>query len=243
MKLRTFGSPDELFQAAAGEFATRAVQAVQDRGRFCVALSGGSTPKGLFTLLASGAFPSIPWDKTFLFWGDERHVPPGDPDSNFRMTSEALLSKISIPDQNIFRIKAEEQDAEKAAVDYEQTLRSFFNLKPGEFPRFDLTLNGVGTEGHTASLFPDSPALKESTRLVVAQWVEKFNMYRITLTLPVFNHAACVLFLAAGKNKALVLKEVVEDPRSGLPAQRIHPTNGELLWFVDQAAASQLKPV
>jgi 6-phosphogluconolactonase len=241
MKPRIFDTPTDLFQGAAEEFSKRAVAAIKDHGRFCVALSGGSTPKSLFALLASGKFPAFPWDRTFLFWGDERYVPSDAAESNYRMTRETLLSKVPIPAENVFRIKTEISPADQAATDYEQTLKNFFNLKSGQFPRFDLTLNGVGTEGHTASLFPDSPALEEKTRLVVAPWIEKFQMFRISLTLPVFNTAACVLFLAAGKEKAPILQEVFESPGRGLPAQRIHPANGELLWFIDRAAAAGLK--
>jgi 6-phosphogluconolactonase len=156
------------------------------------------------------------------------------------MTHESLLSKVPIPRENVFRIRAEEPNAEAVAVEYEQALKICFGLRSGELPRFDLTLNGMGSEGHTASLFPSSPALEERNHLVVAPWVEKFNMYRITLTLPVFNHAACVLFLTAGKEKAPALKDVFENP-GNLPASRIRPTNGELLWFVDREAASTLK--
>ncbi len=241
MKPRIFPAPADLFQAAADEFSRRAAAAIQERGRFCVALSGGSTPKSLFSLLASGQFPSFPWDKTFLFWGDERYVPIDSPESNFRMTNEALLSKVPVPSKNVFRIKTEISPADRAAADYEQALRTFFSLKAAEVPRFDLTLNGVGPEGHTASLFPDSPVLEEKARLVVAAWIEKFNMFRITLTLPVFDHAACVLFLALGKEKTAILREVFENPGAQLPAQRIKPTRGELLWFVDRAAAGSLK--
>ena len=241
MKPRIFDTPADLFQGAAEEFSQRATTAIKDHGRFSVALSGGSTPKSLFALLASEKFPAFPWDKTFLFWGDERYVPSDAPESNFRMTREALLSKAPIPAENVFRIKTEISPAEQAAADYEQTLKTFFNLKYGQQPRFDLTLNGVGQEGHTASLFPDSSALEEKTRLVVAPWIEKFKMFRISLTLPVFNNAACVLFLAAGKEKAAILQEVLENPDGQLPAQRIHPSRGELLWFIDRAAAGGLK--
>jgi len=157
------------------------------------------------------------------------------------MTRETLLSKVPIPAENVFRIKTEKSPAAQAAADYEQALKDFFNLKPGELPRFDLTLNGVGPEGHTASLFPCSPALEETTRLVVAPWIEKFKMFRISLTLPVFNNAACVLFLAAGKEKAPILQEVFESSSEQLPAQRIRPSHGELLWFIDRPAASSLK--
>jgi len=176
MKPRIFDTAADLFQAAAEEFSNRADRAIKDHGRFCVALSGGSTPKALFSLLASGRFPDPPWDKTFLFWGDERYVPSDAAESNFRMTKESLLAKVPIPAENVFRIKTEISPADLAAADYEQTLKTFFNLKPGELPRFDLTLNGIGVEGHTASLFPDSPALEETTRLVLAPWIEKFKM-------------------------------------------------------------------
>jgi 6-phosphogluconolactonase len=238
---RVFDTPVDLSDMAAQELLSRANSAIKDHGRFSIALSGGSTPKGLFTLLASGKFPSFPWNNTFLFWGDERYVPADAPESNFRMTKETLISNVPIPLDNVFRIKTEISPADQCAADYEQTLKNFFNLKPGELPRFDLTLNGVGTEGHTASLFPGSPALEETKRLVVAPWIEKFKMFRISLTLPVFNHAACVLFLAAGKEKASILQEIFETPDDRLPAQRIHPSHGELLWFIDRNAASSLK--
>ncbi len=238
---RIFDTPADLFQGAAQEFATRADAAIKDHGRFCVALSGGSTPKSLFALLTSDKFSTLPWNKIFLFWGDERYVSADAPESNFRMTKEALLSKVAIPLENIFRIKTEISPADSAAADYEQAIQAFFKLKAGELPCFDLTLNGVGSEGHTASLFPDSPALEEKTRLVVAPWIEKYKMFRISLTLPVFNNAVCVLFLAAGKEKAAILQEVFEKPSEQLPAQRIHPAQGDLLWFIDRAAASRLK--
>lgn len=240
MNLRVFDTRAELFQGAAEEFARRAEQAVCERGRFCVALSGGSTPQGLFNLLAGGDFPGVPWDKTFLFWGDERHVPPHHPDSNYRMTRETLLSKVPVPAENVFRIRAEEASADAAAAEYEQTLRKFFQLGQGQFPRFDLTLNGVGVDGHTASLFPGTPVLEEKTRLSAAVWVEKFKSFRITLTFPVFNQAACVLFLVTGKEKAPALRAIYKSTGLTPPAARISPTNGELLWFADQEAAEGL---
>ena len=241
MKPRIFDTPADLFQGAAEEFSRRAAGAIKDHGRFCVALSGGSTPKNLFGLLASEKFSALPWKQIFLFWGDERYVPADAPESNYHMTKEALLSKAPIPVENIFRVKTEKSPADVAATDYAQTLKTFFNLKAGELPRFDLTLNGVGTEGHTASLFPDSPALEEKTRLVVAPWIEKFKMFRISLTLPVFNNAAGVMFLAVGKEKAPILQEVFERSSKLLPAQRIQPSHGDLLWFIDRAAAGSLK--
>jgi 6-phosphogluconolactonase len=231
----------ELFQLAAAEFAARASTAVRAKGRFTVALSGGSTPKALYSLLASGSVASIPWDKIYFFWGDERHVPPDHPDSNYRMAYEAMLSKVPVPKENIFRIHGEEKDAGVAATAYEQDLRKFFGLKSGEFPRFDLALLGLGPEGHIASLFPDSMALNERQRLVVANWVEKFKTYRITLTLPVLNHAACVMFMVSGADKASIVKQIFENPDAHLPAQEVRPADGELLWFMDQAAASDLR--
>ena len=239
-EVRILNTAADLFQAAASEFVRLAAAAVRARGRFCVALSGGSTPKSLYALLASGAVPSIPWDKICLFFGDERHVPPDHPDSNYRMANEALLSKVPLRPENVFRIRGEEKDAAVAAQTYEQTLITFFRLKPGEFPRFDLVFLGMGPDGHTVSLFPGSLALQERNRLVVANWVEKFKTDRITITFPVINHAACVMFLVSGADKAQPLHEVLENDASDLPSKRVHPDNGKLLWLVDRVAAGAL---
>jgi len=238
-EIRVLASSGALFQAAAEEFAKRASEAVQLRGRFCVALSGGSTPKSLYSLLASGAIPGIPWDKTFFFWGDERHVPPSDPESNYRMVRESMLSKIAVPEKNVFRIKAEDADAARAAADYERTLILFFALQPGEFPRFDLVLLGIGPEGHVASLFPGSAAMNEKKHLVVSNWVEKFKTDRITFTFPVLNNAACVMFLASGQGKAAIVKQVLEGNGEELPAKLVQP-DGDLLWFLDKDAAPSM---
>lgn len=239
-EVRIVNTPADLFQAAATEFVRLATDAVRARGRFCVALSGGSTPKSLFTLLASGAVPSIPWDKICFFFGDERHVPSDHSDSNYRMASEAMLSKVPLRPENVFRVRAEEKDAAVAAKAYEQTLITFFRLKPGEFPRFDLVFLGMGPDGHTASLFPGSPALQEKDRLVVSNWVEKFKTDRITMTFPVINHAACIMFMVSGGDKAGPLHEVLENPASDLPSRKIQPVDGTLLWLVDRAAAAAL---
>src|SRR5580693_7905840 len=168
LELRRLTTPQDLFQAAADEVIHAATEAVAQRGRFTIALSGGSTPKDLYTLIAANASANLPWDRMFFFWGDERHVPPDNPDSNYRMAKETLLSKVAIPPANIFRIPAENPDASAAADAYEQTLRKFFGVAPGEFPRFDLILLGIGPDGHTASLFPETAALEETSRLVVA---------------------------------------------------------------------------
>ncbi|HSY66696.1 MAG TPA: 6-phosphogluconolactonase, partial [Terriglobales bacterium] len=189
--------------------------------------------------LASGSIPDIPWDKTFLFFGDERFVPPDHPDSNYRMVHETGLFSKVFNDQ-VFRVPTEEKDPDIAARDYEQTLQKFFNLKPGEFPRFDLILLGLGPDGHTASLFPGTAALNEKNRVVVANWVEKFHSYRITFTLPVLNHAACDMFLVSGKDKADMVRQVLVDKNADLPSQKVHPEDGRLLWLLDAAAGCGL---
>jgi 6-phosphogluconolactonase len=237
-EIRILKSSQELFEAAAAEFAAQASESVRARGRFAVALSGGSTPKSLYTLLATKL--SIPWDKVCFFWGDERHVPPDHADSNYRMANEALLSRVPVRPENVFRIRGEEEDVDDAARQYEEALQQFFHLSSGEFPRFDLTLLGLGPDGHCASLFPGTSALNERHRLVVANWVEKFKTHRITFTFPVLNQAACVIFLASGPDKAAILHEVLENSSANLPSQQVRPTNGRLLWLVDSAAAGAL---
>jgi 6-phosphogluconolactonase len=234
----TFPTPAELFQSAAEQFLTLAKDAIQARGKFTVALSGGSTPKNLYSLLAT--LPDIPWDKIYFFFGDERDVAPDDPESNYRMVNEALFSKAPIPEENIFRVHTEVKNAETAALEYEQTIQKFFGLKPGEFPRFDLIFLGMGPDGHTASLFPGSAALKETRRIFVANWVEKFKTYRLTLTLPVINHAACVTFLVVGHDKAPMVRQVLQEKQRDLPSSQIQPTNGDLVWLMDAAAATGL---
>lgn len=242
VQIRTLTTPQELFAAAAEEVVRAANEAVAQRGRFSIALSGGSTPKNLYNLLATNARNALPWDRMFFFWGDERHVPPTDPDSNYRMADETLLAKIPVSAANVFRIPAENPDAEAAAAAYEQTLRKFFQLEPGQFPTFDLILLGMGPDGHTASLFPGTKALQEKNRLVVANWVEKMKTSRITLTLPVLNAARCVAFLVSGTDKASVLRAVLEEdvPAEQYPSKLIRPTEGKLIWLVDRAAASAL---
>lgn len=242
MEIRTLTTPQELFAAAAEEVVRTANEAVAQRGRFTIALAGGSTPKSLYNLLATNARNALPWDRMFFFWGDERHVPPSDPDSNYRMVDEIMLSKIPVNPGNVFRIKGENPDAAAAAEDYEQTLRKFFALEPGQFPRFDLILLGMGPDGHTASLFPGTAALQEKSRLVVANWVEKMKTHRISLTLPVLNAASCVTFLVSGTDKATVLKAVLEEdvPAEQYPSKLVRPSDGKLIWLVDRAAASAL---
>ena len=231
-EVRILDTPQALFHAAAQEF-------VKLKPR-TVALSGGSTPRSLYSLLATDYAHQIPWEQTYFFFGDERHVPPNDADSNFKMANDAMLSKVPIPKDNIFRVPAEDPDANAAAAAYEKTIRDFFHLGPGQFPRFDLILLGMGPDGHTASLFPDSNGLKEKHRIFISNPVAKFKTDRLTLTFPVLDNAANVIFLAAGAEKAPVLKEVLEDPQTILPSARVNPGSGRLLWLVDRAAASQL---
>jgi 6-phosphogluconolactonase len=242
VEIRTLTTPQELFEAAAEEVLRAAKEAVEKRGRFTIALSGGSTPKNLFNLLATNARTVLPWDRTFFFWGDERHVPPTDPDSNYHMAEETMLSKIPVAAGNVFRMAAENPDAAAAAEAYEQTLRKFFALETGQFPRFDLILLGMGPDGHTASLFPGTAALQEKSRLVVANWVDKLKASRLSLTLPVLNAAACVTFLVSGMDKAAALHAVLEGDAPGeqYPSKLIRPVDGKLIWLVDRAAASAL---
>jgi len=228
-----------LARTAAEEFHRLSEAAVQERGRFSVALSGGNTPRAVYSILAS-EHQQLPWDRIHLFFGDERHVPPDHPDSNFRMASESLLGKVPIPEKNVHRIRTE-LEANAAAKEYEQELREFFHLINHDWPRFDLIFLGLGEDGHTASLFPGSKALTEESRTVVANWVEKFKTFRITLTFPVLNHASEVVFMVSGAGKAQILSEVLRSGSRKYPAQNVQPENGQLLWLVDQGAGSMLR--
>ena len=242
VEIRTLTTPQELSGAAAEEVVHATNDAVAARGRFTIALSGGSTPKNLFNLLATNARNVLPWDRMFFFFGDERHVPPTDPESNYRMADESLLSKVPVPPGNVFRIAAENPDAAAAAETYEKTLQKFFGLVPAQFPVFDLILLGMGPDGHTASLFPGTAGLQEKSRIVIANWVEKFKTSRITLTLPVLNAARCVTFLVSGTDKAPALHAVLDSDAPGqqYPSKLVRPTDGKLIWLVDRAAASEL---
>ncbi len=239
---------ERLAWEAAEEFVRQARESVERRGAFTVALPGGSTPRVLYALLAGEGGASfraqLPWERIHVFWGDERHVPPDHPDSNYRMAREAMLSHVDIPPANVHRIRSENPDAGKAADEYAEELRRFFHLPMDHFPHFDLVLLGMGADGHTASVFPGTGAVHELKRLVVAPWVEKFHSYRISLTPPVLNNAAHILFLVSGEDKAIALQAVVEGEYrpEHLPAQIIRPTAGRLLWMVDRPAARLLQP-
>jgi 6-phosphogluconolactonase len=240
-ELMVVADASALYQAAAQEFSRCALEAINARGRFSVALSGGNTPRGVYSLLAAERKGALRWDKIYIFFSDERHVPPDDPESNYKMANEALLSKVPLPQQNIFRVPAE-LPAGEAADRYDRHLRDFFGLATDTWPRFDLIFLGLGDDGHTASLFPESAALEDTSRLVVANWVEKFQSYRITFTYPVLNHAAEVAFLVSGKSKAQIMKEVLTPAgRKTYPAQAVRPQSGRLLWIVDRDAAQLVR--
>ena len=233
-----------LTRAAAGVFIEAAQRAVASNGRFTVALSGGNTPKALYSLLATDPDlrSQVPWQQIYFFFSDERHVPPDHADSNYRSAYDAMLSKVALEPGHVFRIKGESSDADQVAAQYEQDLRAFFAVEESQTPRFDLLMLGMGPDGHTASLFPGTKALDEEKKLVVANWIEKFNSYRITMTAPVLNHAASVLFLAHGQDKAAALKSVLEGPNNPkqFPSQLVQPHDGTVLWLVDESAAALL---
>jgi 6-phosphogluconolactonase len=233
-----------LYRAATEEFVRQANDAVHARGVFQVALSGGSTPKGMFGLLANDESlrQQTPWDKIQFWWSDERHVPPENSESNFKTAQDNLLSRIPVPLEHIHRVRAEKPDAAQAAEEYEQELRDVFQVAAPTLPRFDLIVLGMGNEGHTASLFPGTKALNETTRLVVSNWVGKLYTWRITFTAPLINNARCVMELIGGDDKALALKGVLEGPYEPdqLPVQLVHPRDGRMLWLLDEKSASQL---
>lgn len=242
--IRIFADKEALSEAAAHEFVRCAREAVAARGRFTVALSGGSTPKRLYQFLAAEPFRTqVDWGRVEFFWGDERCVPPDHPDSNYHMAREAMLAHLPIPAKHIHRMEAERADLDAAALDYEEEIAGVFYGKPigPERPALDLVLLGMGPDGHTASLFPHTKALDERTRWVVPNHVPQLNTDRLTLTRPALNRAREVLFLVAGADKAERLVEVLANPPDPkrLPSQSIQP-DGPLVWFVDRAAAERL---
>ena len=238
--VRIFDDVGNVAEAAANGFIAVARAAIAERGRFTVALAGGSTPKRAYELLASEDYKSqIDWLKVHIFFGDERSVPPDDAESNYRMANEALLARFALPPENIHRINGV-GDAVANARLYEDEMRTYFN--DALWPRLDLVLLGMGDDGHTASLFPGSEVLNEREAWVAANWVAKFGAYRITLTATAINHAAHILFLVTGESKAERLREALEgdhDPVR-LPAQLIKPVDGSLEWFIDKAASTRL---
>jgi 6-phosphogluconolactonase len=243
-EIRILADGAAIAKRAAQEFVQAAASAAGAKGSFNVALAGGTTPRALYSLLVNDPAlrSQLPWDKLHLFFGDERHVPPDHPDSNFRMATEAMISKSPLKPEQVTRIKGEYPDADQAALEYEKALRDYFELKSREYPHFDLVLAGMGNEGHTLSLFPGTKALHADGRIVVRNWIGKLYTERITLTAPAASKAAQIVFMVTGADKALALKAVLEGPfePDQLPAQSLQPKNGKLLWLVDAAAGSML---
>jgi 6-phosphogluconolactonase len=244
-EVRVLPDPAALTRAAADLFVAEARAAIDARRHFSVALSGGSTPRSLYSLLVtdSSLRDAVAWDRVHLFWGDERHVPPGHAQSNYRMVREALIDHVDMPRENVHRIVGELTDAAEAARAYQIELQRFFDLQYNEWPVFDLVLLGLGTDAHTASLFPGSVALGEREALCIANWVEAAAAFRITLTAPVLNAARAVVFLVSGTDKAQAVASVLQGERDPLrfPAQLIQPQAGRLVWLLDRTAAGALR--
>jgi len=230
----------DLSTAGTHIFTMTARDSVAKKGHFVAAISGGSTPRLMHRMLAERSFSSeIPWEKTHIFWVDERCVPENDPASNYGSAKKDFLDHVTIPLKQIHYMRGEihPKDGE---LQYQQELIDFFQVKQGEFPVFDLVLLGVGADGHTASLFPGHPALNEKERLVVAVKGGSPDVNRLTMTYPVLNHARHLIFLVSGKDKATIMRALFEDGHASLPAQRIQPLSGALTWLLDREAASSL---
>ena len=230
-----------LAEAAAAAILDAARTAVADHGRFTISLAGGATPASTYARLAQPPFvDAMPWQQTFVFFGDERMVPPLHPESNFRMAYDRLLAKVSLPPDHVFRLRGEAEDAEAAAAEYGKSLAEVCVERRQGVPRLDLVLLGVGVDGHTASLFPGSPATREVFRPVAAVHAAAAAIpERLTVTFPVINAAARVFVLVSGPEKAKVVKAVLAD-RVLLPAGMVSPDDGDLRWFIDAAAAALL---
>ncbi|MGH7815679.1 MAG: 6-phosphogluconolactonase [Candidatus Binataceae bacterium] len=240
-KIIVMKTAEELCVRAAEEIAHIAGEAICLHGEFNLCLSGGSTPAATYDLLATRFHHSVDWSEVQFFWGDERCVPPDNPESNFGMASRTMLSKLSLRPEQVHRMRGEDPP-EAAALAYEQELRRHFSLGAGEFPAFDLVLLGLGENRHTASLFPGNPAIHERERMAVAVQVDAQPPRRLTITPPVIDHARRAMFLAAGTGKAAAVRDIIEGPRDPdrFPAQIAAPTGGELFWILDEAAASLL---
>jgi 6-phosphogluconolactonase len=227
-----------LAETVALHFIWLGNEAISRTGRFTVALAGGSTPTATYKLLSTPEFLTlINWYRVYVFWGDERCVPPEHPDSNYRTTKETLLDHVPIPPGNVHRIKGE-LEPQSAATDYENQLKSVF----GDHPQFDLVLLGMGEDGHTASLFPGTAVIHEQEHWVTGHFVDKLDSWRITLTPAILNQAWNINFLVSGESKAGTLQQVLHGPHNPdlLPSQVIAPVQGNVTWLVDKAAAGSL---
>jgi len=240
-----FSDNHSLIQAAADHVIQKGLQAIKTKERFTIALAGGSTPKNLYALLASPDYRSrLDWRKAEFFWGDERHVPPDHHESNYRMAYETMLSSFAVSEKHIHRIHGELPQAQEAADRYEKVLRSRLGDASSHPPPLNLVLLGMGADGHTASLFPGTDAIQETSRWVSAPWVEKFQTFRITMTPALINRAQHVTFLVSGREKANALREILEGEFQPdlYPAQIIRPATGKLTWLIDEEAAGSLSP-
>lgn len=238
-RIRVFASVDELNDNVVDLFIDCARTSMAESGRFTVALAGGSTPQPVYARLATDPFKDqVDWSRVHLFWGDERYVPSDDEQSNYRMVREALMDRVPIPSDHVHRVRTE-QALQDAARSYENEMRHLF---PVELPRFDLILLGMGEDGHTASLFPHSMGLSESTRWFIANTIPGTNQERLTLTFPAINAARCVVVLVRGKSKADMVAAVLHGPQDLMekPVQAVNPAEGELVWMLDEGAASKL---
>jgi 6-phosphogluconolactonase len=244
-EVRVLADLDEVGREAAEFFQDSTKAAIAARGVCRVALSGGSTPKALYEQLVQASRQAkIPWDKVRFYFGDERCVPPGHPDSNFGLADAALFRPLRIDAPRVARMKGEAEDVERAAQDYEFLLLGEFGIQPPAFPRFDLLLLGLGDDAHVASLFPHTPALDERRRLVVPNRSPRGIARRLTLTVPVLNQARIVLFLVTGGGKAPAVRTILDDPTADprrYPARLVQPDSGRVVWFLDRAAAAQLR--
>ena len=238
-KIQVFENLEALSREAARRFAEATAESARAGRNFSCALSGGSTPRRLFELLSSAEFP-IPWETVQLFQVDERTVPPDHPESNYRMIREALLSKVAIPSANFHRIAAEKTDLDAAAREYAAELQRVLHPAPGDCPHLDLVFLGMGEDGHTASLFPLSPALAERKLWVCSNYSPRLGKHRVTLTYPVLNAASEIIILVSGSDKAETLRQALEGPPGVYPVQGISPVKGSLSWFTDKAAAHRL---
>lgn len=244
--VQVFSNPAEVAKGAARLFVDYAWQSIARHGEFMVALSGGNTPRAMFELLASAEFRGqVDWAKVHVFWSDERAVPPESPESNYGMARKELLIRVPIPQENVHRMEAEKANIGRAAHDYEELLRQYLELDDRGFPRFHLVLLGMGADGHTASLFPETRVTRQTSRWVSTPMVTKLNARRMTLTLPVLDSALRIVFLVVGKEKAETLRAVLEgkaDPP--FPAQQVQPReDGVKLFLVDRAAAALLDSI
>ena len=241
--VKTFKDLADLSEFAAKQIISVGKKAIRKNDRFTLVLAGGTTPKTLYQILKSEKYEKqLDWEKVFFFLGDERDVSPMSDQSNFRMINENLFKALKTPKSNILRWNTEIIKAEEVAENYEKTIKRFFGLQNGEFPSFDMILLGMGDDGHTASLFPATEALKEEKRIAVNNWVEKYDANRLTMTFPAINNADNILFMVSGEEKAEAIREVLkgESNFEKFPSQKIKPAKGKITWLLDQGASSSI---